>query len=112
MKRINLVDAPIPSDEVLENCWIYDSPSLKVRRCRIDRGWTLLMSSDELLGKVSLVVIDGYGECVLDDKGRYPIQKGDILISETSQPHRLLALTDLHLLVTFASADCVCAAPI
>jgi quercetin dioxygenase-like cupin family protein len=108
MKTINLVDAPNPWEAVSENACVYDSPSLKIQSCRIDPGQSLLMSSDDMRGRVCLLVIDGQGECVVDENGRYPVQTGDIVISETSEAHRLLALTDLHLLVTFASADCTC----
>jgi quercetin dioxygenase-like cupin family protein len=109
MQRTNLFDTPRQWDGMPDNGSIYDSPSLKILTCRIDPGQSLLMRSDEMRGKVSLVVIEGYGEWVVDEAGRHLIQAGDIVISEFSESHRLLALTDLRLLVTIASSDCSCA---
>jgi quercetin dioxygenase-like cupin family protein len=49
-----------------------------------------------------MVVLEGSGQFLGKDNTVLPAKAGDVLVSDISEPHGLLADTDLRLLVTIA----------
>jgi hypothetical protein len=58
------------------------------------------MYSDQMQGEMSLIVIEGRGEFVGKEARRHPVKRGDVIVSEMSEPHTFQATTTLRLLVT------------
>ena len=102
MKRGNLFDACDASVDFPEACVIHDSPDLKIFNFKFDPGQSFLVYSNEMRGKVSLVVIEGQGEFMGEEAKKTWIKTGDVLVSELSKPQSLTAAKDLRLLVTIS----------
>ncbi|MHC1742658.1 MAG: cupin [Syntrophobacteraceae bacterium] len=80
--------------------FIYRSPSLKVLKFTFVAGQRLFMDSDELEGKVSLLVLGGQGEFMGEGARRYSLEAGDVVVSEMSEPNSLVATSDLSVMLT------------
>jgi len=110
MKRTNLLDEskhPWGKPQVTS---VYESACLKILNFRFDPGQSLLMYSDEMQGEMSLVVIDGHGEFMGEEARRYPLNRGDVIVSLMGEPHSFLATTTLRLLVTITPRGSSCEA--
>lgn len=99
MKRANLFSQNSQQEGILQVSSVYESPCLKILNFRFDLGQSLLLYSEEMQGKVSMIVIEGHGEFVGEEARRYHIERGDVVVSEMSEPQSLLATTELRLLV-------------
>lgn len=102
MKRGNLFDATCADLDFPQACVIHDSPELKIINFTFAPGQSFLVYSDEMQGKVSLVVIEGQGEFVGEEANKTSIRTGDVFVSELNEPQSLTAATALRLLVTIS----------
>jgi len=103
MTRANLFTEDWQEEGESQVSYVYKSPCLKIFKLRFDPGQSLLLYSDETPGKVSLLVLGGCGEFAGEGTRAYSIEKGDIVISELTEPNSLLATTDMSVLVTVTS---------
>lgn len=85
--------------------YVYESPCLKILKLRLEPGQRLMMDSEALQGKVSLLVLRGSGEYEGCGRRCYYLEEGDIVISEMSDPSSLLATDELSVLVTVATSQ-------
>jgi quercetin dioxygenase-like cupin family protein len=108
MKRANLLDDSRHQWGELQVSSVYVSPSLQVLNFKFDPGQRLLMYSDHVQGEMSLVVIEGYGEFMGEEARRYPLQRGDVIISVLGEPHTFLATTSMRLLITITPRGSSC----
>jgi quercetin dioxygenase-like cupin family protein len=93
-------DPGAPGETSQAFCVIHDSPQMKVLNVKLFKGQHLLLYSDRMQGSLSLVAMEGHGELVDLEDGKFPLKTGDIVISQTDEPHSLTAGTDLRLLLT------------
>lgn len=100
MKLRNLFDCCDPGNVSETLCVIHDSPGMRVLNVNLLKGQHLLLYSDQIQGSLSLVAMEGYGEFVDLETGKSPFKTGDIVISQTDEPHSVTASTYLRLLVT------------
>jgi hypothetical protein len=108
MKRANLLDEGRHQWGKPEVASVYESPCLKILNLRFDPGQSLLMYSDQIQGDMSLVVIDGQGEFMGEEARRYPLNRGDVIVSLMGEPYTFLAKTTLRLLVTITLRGSSC----
>lgn len=104
MMRTNLCSMEMPGDWEFRVGYVYESPCLKILKLRLEPGQRLMMDSDALQGKVSLLVLRGNGEYEGGGRRRYYLEEGDIVISEMSDPSSLLATEEMSVLVTVAAS--------
>ena len=102
MKKINFYEGNDFSETAFKRLLIHDSPYFKILNFNFKAGQELPIHSHDIEGQVSLVVIEGEGEFLGKDGISSPAKKGDVLISDISEPHGLKAKSDLRLLVTIA----------
>lgn len=102
MKRGNLFDASCTDLDFPQACVIHDSPELKIFNFTFDPGQSFFVYSDEMKGKVSVVVIEGQGELVGEEAKKTSMKTGDVFVSELNEPQSLTAATALRLLVTIS----------
>jgi quercetin dioxygenase-like cupin family protein len=80
---------------------VHDSPYFKILNFNFKAGQELPVHSHDIEGQVSIVVLEGEGEFL--GKGTLlPAEKGDVLVSEISEPHGIRATSDMRVLVTIA----------
>ncbi len=102
MKKINLYQANDFGDLAFKRLLVHDSPYFKILNFNFKAGQMLPVHSHDVEGQVSLTVLEGSGKFLGKDNSSLPAEAGDVLISDISEPHGLLAETDLRLLVTIA----------
>ena len=102
MKKTNLYQANDFSDLAFTRLLVHDSPYFKILNFNFKAGQMLPVHSHDVEGQVCLTVLEGEGKFLGKDNSALPAQAGDVLISDISEPHGLLADTDLRLLVTIA----------
>jgi quercetin dioxygenase-like cupin family protein len=81
---------------------VHDSPYFKILNFNFKAGQMLPVHSHNIEGQVCMVVLEGSGQFLGKDNTVLPAKAGDVLVSDISEPHGLLADTDLRLLVTIA----------
>jgi quercetin dioxygenase-like cupin family protein len=80
---------------------VHDSPYFKILNFNFKAGQQLPVHHHNLDGQVSIAVLDGEGEFLGKDT-TLPAKKGDVLISDISEPHGIKANSDMRVLVTIA----------
>ena len=80
---------------------VHDSPYFKILNFNFKAGQQLPIHHHDLEGQVSIAVLEGEGEFLGKD-AVLPAKKGDVLISEISEPHGIKANSDMRVLVTIA----------
>ena len=101
MKKITLDDTNEFSPIAMKNFVLHDSPYFKIINFNLSAGQLFPVHSHKLDGQLSIVVIEGEGEFLTDDSAM-PAKKGDILISDISDPHGVKATTNMRIVVTIA----------
>ena len=65
------------------------------------QAWPWIARHD-VEGQLSIVVIEGEGEFLGNDGLTLPANTGDVLISDIREPHGILAISDMRVIVTIA----------
>lgn len=102
MKKLNLFEANDFSDKGMKKLLVHDSPYFKILNFNFKPGQELPIHSHDIEGQLSIAVIEGEGEFLGKDGAVMPARRGDVLISDISEPHGVRAVTDLRVLVTIA----------
>jgi len=102
MKKTNLYEANDFNDLSFKRLLVHDSPYFKILNFNFKAGQMLPVHSHNIEGQVCMVVLEGTGQFLGKDNAVLPAKAGDVLVSDISEPHGLLADTDLRLLVTIA----------
>ena len=101
MKKINLYEENDFNELHMKRFLVHDSPYFKILNFNFKAGQELPVHSHDMEGQVSIMVFEGKGEFLSKDS-TMPARKGDVLISEISEPHGVRAKTDMRVLVTIA----------
>lgn len=101
MKKIEVFKENTFSDKAFKKLLVHDSPYFKVINFNFKAGQELPIHSHDIEGQLSIVILEGSGE-FLGNGNRLPAETGDVLISDISEPHGVLAKTDMRILVTIA----------
>jgi quercetin dioxygenase-like cupin family protein len=102
MKRINLYESSGFDEKSHKTFLVHDSPYFKIINFNFKAGQQLPVHSHDIEGQVSIAVLEGKGQFLGKDNSVLPARKGDILISDISEPHGIKAETDMRVLVTIA----------
>jgi len=101
MRKINLYEENEFNDLHMSRFLVHDSPYFKILNFNFRTGQELPIHSHDIEGQVSIAVLEGEGE-FLSAGSPIPARKGDVLISDISEPHGIRAKTDMRVLVTIA----------
>jgi quercetin dioxygenase-like cupin family protein len=101
MQKINVYEDGEFSEQNFTRLLVHDSPYMKILNFNFKAGQEMPIHSHDIEGQVSMMILEGEGEFL---GGAQPVRgkKGDVLVCEIAEPHGLLAITDLRLLVTIA----------
>jgi quercetin dioxygenase-like cupin family protein len=102
MKRIEVFKKGVFSDEKVGKFLIHDSPYFRVINFNFQGGQELGIHSHDVEGQLSIVVLEGEGEFLGKDGLTLPANPGDVLISDIREPHGILAISDMRVIVTIA----------
>jgi quercetin dioxygenase-like cupin family protein len=102
MKRIEVFKESGFSDKGMQKLLIHDSPYFRVINFNFQSGQELGIHSHDVEGQLSIVVIEGEGEFLGKDGLTLPANTGDVLISDIREPHGILAISDMRVIVTIA----------
>lgn len=102
MKKLNLYESNDFSEKAFKKLLVHDSPYFKILNFNFKPGQELPVHSHDVEGQLSLVVLEGEGEFLGEDEAPIPARRGDVLVSDISEPHGVRAITDLRILVTIA----------
>ena len=102
MKRIDVFKEGGFSEEGMKKILIHDSPYFRVLNFNFRSGQELGIHSHDVEGQLSIVVIEGEGEFLGKDGLTLPANTGDVLISDIREPHGILAISDMRVIVTIA----------
>ena len=102
MKKINIFEENDFDDLSMKRLLVHDSPYFKVLNFNFKAGQQLPIHSHDVEGQLSIAVLEGEGEFLGEGGATIPAQKGDVLISDISEPHGVKANTDMRVLVTIA----------
>jgi quercetin dioxygenase-like cupin family protein len=102
MQTINLYEANDFGDLSFKRLLVHDSQYFKILNFNFKAGQSLPVHAHNVEGQVSLVVLEGSGKFLGKDNSSLPAKAGDVLVCDISEPHGLVAETDLRLLVTIA----------
>jgi quercetin dioxygenase-like cupin family protein len=102
MKKTNLYEAGVFSDQKFTRLLVHDSPYLKILNFNFQPGQELPVHFHDIDGEVTLVVIEGEGDFLGKDNITAPAKAGDVVVCPISEPHGLRAKTPLRLLVIIA----------
>lgn len=103
MKPKNLFSEDFQTQAGYQANFVYRSLCLTILKCNFVAGQRMFMDSEELEGKLSLLVLAGQGEFVGEGVRRHSLEAGDIVVSEMSEPNSVVATTDLSVLLTVTS---------
>jgi quercetin dioxygenase-like cupin family protein len=81
---------------------VEDSPNFKIINFNLDEGVTFPVHAHDLDGEVSILVLEGTGVFLGENKAEIPAKTGDILVSQIREPHGVRADTKMRILVTIA----------
>jgi quercetin dioxygenase-like cupin family protein len=101
MKKINLFEENDFNDLHMSRFLVHDSPYFKMLNFNFKSGQELPIHSHDVEGQLSILVIEGEGE-FLSKGSSLPASKGDVLISDISEPHGIRAKSDMRVVVTIA----------
>ncbi len=102
MKKTNLYQANDFSDLGFKRLLVHDSPYFKILNFNFKAGQILPVHSHDVEGQVCLTVLEGSGKFLGKDNSSLPAEAGDVLISDISEPHGMMADNDHRLLLTLA----------
>ena len=102
MKRIEVLKESGFSDKVMQKFLIHESPYFRVLNFNFKSGQELGIHSHDVDGQLSIVVLEGEGEFLGKDGLTLPANTGDVLISDIREPHGILAISDMRVIVTIA----------
>lgn len=102
MKRTELFKESGFSDKGMQKLVIHDSPYFRVINFNFRSGQELGIHSHDAEGQLSIVVLEGEGEFLGRDGFTLPANAGDVLISDIREPHGILAISDMRVIVTIA----------
>ncbi len=101
MKLIDTIKENGFNDLHMSRLLVHDSPYFKILNFNFKAGQQLPIHHHDLEGQVSIAVLEGEGE-FLGEETTLPAKKGDVLISDISEPHGIKANSDMRVLVTIA----------
>jgi quercetin dioxygenase-like cupin family protein len=102
MKQLNIFEENGFNDLHMSRMLVHDSPYFKILNFNFKGGQDLPIHSHDVEGQLSIMVVEGEGEFLGDGGATRSAKKGDVLISDISEPHGIRAKTDLRVLVTIA----------
>ncbi|MCG2722337.1 MAG: hypothetical protein L6290_10035 [Thermodesulfovibrionales bacterium] len=102
IKRIEVLKEGRFSEKGMQKFLIHDSPYFRVLNFNFMSGQELGIHSHEAEGQLSIVVIEGEGEFLGKEGLTLPANTGDVLISDIREPHGILAISDMRVIVTIA----------
>lgn len=102
MKKTNLMEAFGFNELQMKPNLVHDSPYFKIINFNFRSGQVMPIHAHDIEGQLSMVVLEGEGAFLGKDRTDLPARKGDVLISDISEPHGFRADTDVRLLVTIA----------
>jgi quercetin dioxygenase-like cupin family protein len=102
MKRIEVFKEGQFSEKGMGKFLIHDSPYFRVINFNFKSGQELGIHSHDVDGQLSIVVLEGEGEFLGKDGLTLPANPGDVLISDIREPHGILAISDMRVIVTIA----------
>lgn len=79
---------------------VENSPNFKIINFNLDAGVTFPVHSHDLDGELSILVLDGEGFFLGANDAEIPVNSGDLLVSQISEPHGVRAKTKMRILVT------------
>ena len=101
MKLVDTIKENGFNDLHMSRLLVHDSPYFKILNFNFKAGQQLPIHHHDLDGQVSIAVLEGEGEFLGEDTV-LPAKKGDVLISDISEPHGIRAKSDMRVLVTIA----------
>ncbi len=101
MKLVDMYKENGFNDLHMSRLLVHDSPYFKILNFNFKAGQQLPIHHHDLEGQVSIAILDGEGEFLGKDTA-LPAKKGDVLISDISEPHGIKANSDMRVLVTIA----------
>jgi quercetin dioxygenase-like cupin family protein len=102
MKRIEVIKEGTFSDKGMQKLLVHDSPYFRVINFNFKSGQELGIHSHDVEGQLSIIVLEGEGEFLGKDGLTLPANTGDVLISDIREPHGILAISDMRVIVTIA----------
>lgn len=102
MQKINLFEENSFREDHMQKYLVHDSPYFKILNFNFKAGQELPIHSHDIEGQLSITVLEGEGEFLGEDNTKLDAKKGDVLISEISEPHGIRATKDMRVLVTIA----------
>ena len=102
MKTVSLYESNDFDEKGIKRLLVHDSPFLKIINFNFKAGQILPVHSHDIEGEVCLAILEGKGEFLGAENTIRPVQAGDVIITNISEPHGLRAITELRLLVTIA----------
>ena len=103
MKRIEVLkESPQFNEEGMQKFLIHESPYFRVLNFNFKSGQELGIHSHDVDGQLSILVLEGEGEFLGKDGLTLPANTGDVLISDIREPHGILAISDMRVIVTIA----------
>lgn len=102
IKRIEVFKEGRFSEKGMQKFLIHESPYFRVLNFNFMSGQELGIHSHEVGGQLSIVVLEGEGEFLGKDGLTLPANTGDVLISDIREPHGILAISDMRVIVTIA----------
>ena len=81
---------------------VHDSPYMKVVSFNLKKDQELPIHSYDTDGQVCIIVIEGSGEFLKKDDAAILATKGDVLMSDISEPHGIRASSDMRVLAAIA----------
>ncbi len=102
MKIVSLYESNDFDEKGIKRLLVHDSPYLKIINFNFKAGQILPVHSHDIEGEVCLAILEGKGEFLGAENTIRPVQAGDVIITNISEPHGLRAITELRLLVTIA----------
>ncbi len=101
MKKINLSETREFNPLAMNSSLLHDSPYFKIINFNLSAGQIFPVHSHDIEGQLSIIVIEGDGKFLGQDS-EMPAQTGDMLISNISEPHGVMAISDMRIIVTIA----------
>ena len=102
MKKIDLADSREFNPLGMKSTVLHDSEHFKILNFNIKGGHIFPVHSHDLDGQLSILIIEGEGAFLGDNKATIPAATGDMLISDIREPHGVRADTDMRIVVTIA----------
>ncbi|MBW6519925.1 MAG: cupin [Desulfoarculaceae bacterium] len=102
MKIIHLDESKIFEEKGIKRFLLHDSPYFRILNFNLQAGQIFPVHRHPAEGQVSIQVIDGTGQFLGEDEAAIPAVAGDILVSDIDEPHGVMAITDMRILVTIA----------